>query len=57
MSLRLDRRVGFDDPHEIVVVPGVGVGLGSRRDVVRVAGEGEKLLGVGSDRAVLAFSE
>ena len=30
----LDRRVGFDDPHEIVVVPGVGVGLGSRRDVV-----------------------
>ena len=44
--------MGFDDSHKIVVVPGIGIGLGSRRNIVWVAGEGEKLLGIGSDRMV-----
>ena len=47
--------MGFDDPHKIVVVPGIGIGLSGRRDIVRVAGQGEKLLCVGADRVVLLF--
>ena len=47
--------MGLDDSREVVVVTGVGISLGGRRYVVRVAGEGEKLLGVRSDGAVFLF--
>ena len=53
----LYRRVGFDDPHKIFIVPGIGISLGSRSNIARVGGEGKKLLGVGSNRAVFFFLE